>query len=316
MSSGAVPAFDNFRIFTPIQSAPSVRMFRFLHRTISQRVSSHAPALVLLYSFIFLLFLGWLDRLTGDYSLIIFYLIPVSFSAWFVGKKSGLFFCVLSIMVRILVDEGSRLTVFSHTALHYWNEMIEFLFLLIMSLLFSALKVNLQNEKELARRDPLTDTMNRRSFFDLAEHEINRAHRYNLPLTVAYIDLDNFKCVNDQYGHQTGDELLITVVSTIRSNIRGSDVLARFGGDEFVILLPDTPADAALMFLNKMHEHLNQAMSEKEWPVSFSIGAATYLQAPSTVDEVIRYADELMYSVKHAGKNSLLHKEIGEATYG
>lgn len=291
-------------------------MIRHLNQKILQTFSSRTPAVALLFCSVFLLFLGWLDIITGDYSLIVFYLIPVSLAAWFAGKRSGLLFCLLALVVRGIADEGSRAPFTSHSALHYWNEVIEFIFLIIMSLLFSALKKNLENEKELASRDPLTDTLNRRSFFDLAEHEINRSHRYDLPLTVAYIDLDNFKDVNDQLGHQAGDDLLMAVVSTIRSHIRSSDILARFGGDEFVILLPDTPGDAALNFLNKIHAHLDQEMTRNGWPVSFSIGAATYSTAPSTVDEVIRHADELMYSVKHGGKNRLLHKEIGEIAHG
>lgn len=272
--------------------------------------------MILLFCAVFLLVIGLLDLVTGDYSLIVLYLIPVSFAAWFVGKRCGLLFCLLALAVRVVVDEGIRTFFFSPSGLHYWNVLVEFLFLLIMSLLFSALKKNLDNEKELARRDPLTNTLNRRSFFDLAEHEIKRSQRYDLPLTVAYIDLDNFKVVNDQLGHHAGDELLITVVSTIRSNIRSSDILARFGGDEFVILLPDTPGAAALKFLSKIHAHLDQAMACKGWPVSFSIGAATYCMVPSTVDEVIRHADELMYTVKHGGKNRLLHKEIWEVKHG
>lgn len=291
-------------------------MISHLHREIVQRFSTRAPAITLLYCTVILLFLGWLDITTGDYSLIVFYLIPVSLAAWFVSKRCGLLFCLLTVVVRGFADKESSSSISSHSVMHYWNEFIELLFLVIMCLLFSALKKNLENEKELARRDPLTDTLNRRSFFDLAEHEINRSRRYRLPLTVAYIDLDNFKGVNDQLGHQTGDALLISVVSTIRSNIRSSDILARFGGDEFVILLPDTPGDAALKFLNKMHDNLDQAMSRSGWPVSFSIGAVTYRAVPSTVDEVIRHADELMYSVKHGGKNGLLHKEIPEVSHG
>lgn len=291
-------------------------MFKPLHRKILKVFSSDTPAKTLLYSVVFLLLLGGLDVITGDYSLIVFYLIPVSLAAWFVDKRSGLLFCVLAVVVRFIADEWSRPVLFTHSILHYWNELVEFLFLIIMSLLFSALKKNLDNEKELARRDPLTDTLNRRSFFDLAEYEISRSQRYHLQLTVAYIDLDNFKNVNDQFGHETGDRLLLEVVTTIRSNIRSSDVLARFGGDEFVILLPDTPGDAALKLLTKVHDSLDKAMVSKGWPVGFSIGAATYIQVPLTVDEIIRRADELMYSVKHSGKNRLLHLEIGEIAHG
>lgn len=291
-------------------------MIKHLHLKIKKKFSSCPPAMTLLFCSVFLLLLGWLDIITGDYSLIVFYLIPVSLATWIVGKRSGLLFCFLSLAVRVVADEAYHSSGFAFSALHYWNELIEFFFLIIMSILFSALKKNLENEKELARLDPLTDTLNRRSFFDLAEHEINRSQRYNLPLTVAFIDIDNFKVVNDQFGHQSGDTLLISVVSTIRSHIRSSDVVARFGGDEFVILLPDTPGDAALKFLKKIHDHLDQAMAQNGWPVSFSIGAVSYITVPSTVDEVVRQADELMYTVKHGGKNRLLHKEIGAMTHG
>ncbi len=308
--------YSGAALSTRIIPAPGTPVINRLHQITVQTFSSRTPSVTLLFCSVFLLLLGWLDIITGDYSLIVFYLIPVSLAAWFVGKRSGLLFCLLALVVRGVAVEGSRPSSVPHSALHYWNEVIEFIFLLIMSLLFSALKNNLEGEKELARRDPLTNTLNRRSFFDLAEHEINRSHRYGLPLTVAYIDLDNFKVVNDQFGHQTGDDLLMAVVSTIRSYTRSSDVLARFGGDEFVILLPDTPGDAALTFLNKLHDHLDQAMASKGWPVTFSIGAATYPVVPDSVDEVIRHADELMYTVKRGGKNRLLHKEIWEVKHG
>lgn len=297
-------------------STTGFSMHRLIHNKIVEIFSSRSPITVQLVCLVLLLVLGWLDIISGDYSLIVFYLVPVSLTAWFVGKRSGLLFCVLAAVVRFVADEGYNSFTPFHSMLHYWNDLVEFLFLIIMSLLFSVLKNNLENEKLLARRDPLTDTLNRRSFFDLAEHELKRSQRYALPLTVAYIDLDNFKTVNDQSGHHTGDDLLIRVVSTIRSNIRSSDILARFGGDEFVILLPDTPGDSALKFLNKIHDHLNREMTCRDWPVTFSIGAVTYCDVPSTVDEVIRYADELMYVVKHGGKNRLLHREITEVTHG
>lgn len=287
-----------------------------IHDNIVRLFSARTPAITLSFCSVILLFLGWLDVVTGDYSLIVFYLIPVSLAAWFVNKQSGLLFCLLATAVRFVSDGWYRDKFFSNSALNYWNEFIELIFLLIMSLLFSALKKNLENEKILARRDPLTDTLNRRSFFDLAEHEISRSQRYDMPLTLAYIDLDNFKGVNDQLGHQTGDELLKVVVATIRSNIRSSDILARFGGDEFVVLLPDTPGGSALNFLNKIHEQLDRMMAENKWQVGFSIGAVTYTHAVPPVDEVIRYADELMYSVKHSGKNRLLHMEAGEGEHG
>ena len=287
-----------------------------IHREIEQNLSLRTQCVILLCSSLLLLFIGWLDIITGDYSLIVFYLIPISIVAWFVGNRSGVLFCLLAIIVRVIADEWTSPPNITHSVLHYWNETVELLFLIIMSLLFSALKKNLDNKKELSRRDPLTGALTRRSFFDLAEHEIKRAHRYDLPLTMAYINLDDFKIVNDRLGHRVGDELLISVVSTIRPHIRNMDILARFGGDEFVILLPNTPGDAAIKILNMVHENLDQVMVCKNWPVGFSVGAASYDHAPLTIEEVIRNADELMYTAKRGGKNRLIHKEIGEVTHG
>lgn len=285
-------------------------MLKNVHRKIVSILSHCSSLAVGVINILLLLLLGWLDIVTGDYSLIIFYLIPVSLAAWFVGKYFGILFCFLAVAVRFIVEESSTSFDFAHSTLHYWNELIEFLFLLIMSVLFSALKNNLENEKTLSSHDPLTGALNRRSFFDLAEYEVNRSHRYDLPLTVAYIDLDGFKEINDKLGHRTGDEVLMAVVSTIKANMRSTDILARFGGDEFVILLPATSGEAATAFLDKMHDHLNDMTAQRNWPVTFSIGAATYLKAPQSIEEIIQRADELMYSVKHGSKNGLLHREF------
>ena len=117
--------------------------------------------MTLLFCSTLLLFIGWLDILTGDYSLIVFYLIPVALSAWFISKWSGVLFCLLAIVVRIVADESTRSSIFSHSVLHYWNVLVELMFLLIMSLLFSALKNYLKSEKDSSQRDPLTDTLDR-----------------------------------------------------------------------------------------------------------------------------------------------------------
>jgi diguanylate cyclase (GGDEF)-like protein len=287
-----------------------------IHKTTVDIFSSRSPVTVISLSLIALALLGWIDYLTGDYSLIVFYLIPVSIVAWFVNRTSGMLFCLLALVTRFSVNEAHTSFALHNTSLHYWNECIELLFLLIMSLLFSALRKNLDSEKTLASSDPLTGALNRRAFFDIAEYELNRSHRYGHATTIAYIDLDNFKEINDRLGHAVGDNLLTTVTKTITSHIRSTDILSRFGGDEFVLLLPETPADAAAPFLEKIQLQLNRAMSARDWPVSFSIGAVTYPKAPPGVDEVIKKADMLMYEVKRSGKNRLLHIEATEATNG
>jgi len=288
-------------------------MFTRFQAAINKIFSSRSPATIFSISLVLLVMLGWLDYLTGDYSLIVYYLVPVSLVTWFVSKRSGLLFCILTLITRLTADEAARAAnafTFKYSMLHFGNVSIEFLFLLIMSLLFSILKKNLEEEQTLAHTDPLTGALNRSAFFDFAENERNRARRYKRPFTVVYFDLDNFKGINELLGHNIGDELLITVAKTIRSNIRSYEAVSRFGGDEFVILLPETDEEAALSFLTKIHFHLQQAMASREWPVSISISAVVCVGPPPNVDEIIRRADELMYAVKRSGKSRMLHTVV------
>jgi len=291
-------------------------MFLRINKFIINLFSPRSKATVIAVSLLALCILGFLDYMTGDYSLIVFYLVPVSLVAWFVSRPAGLFFCVLTLITRLSADQASGLLRLDKASLHYWNIVVEFAFLLIMSVLFSTLRNTLEKEKTLASTDPLTGALNRRSFFDLAEYELNRSRRYKQPFTVAYIDLDNFKKVNDSLGHHVGDTLLVTVVSTIMAHIRSTDILSRLGGDEFVLLLPETHSEAGKVFLEKLHANMQAAMDGKNWPVSFSIGALSYADAPESVDEVVQQADELMYAVKHSGRNRLLFKDISEVTNG
>jgi diguanylate cyclase (GGDEF)-like protein len=291
-------------------------MFLRIHNKTVELFSARSPVAIISISLVLLALLGWIDYLTGDYSLIVFYLIPVSLVAWFVNRPAGMLFCLFALITRFSANEAHTHFALQSSSIHYWNESAELLFLLIMSLLFSTLRRNLDSEKSLASSDPLTGALNRRAFFDIAEYELNRSRRYEHATTIAYIDLDNFKEINDRLGHAVGDTLLVTVTEAITSNIRSTDILSRFGGDEFVILLPETPGSAAAMFLKKIHEQLDRAMSVRNWPVSFSIGAVTYPKSPPGVEEVIKKADMLMYEVKRSGKNRLLHIEATEAANG
>lgn len=180
----------------------------------------------------------------------------------------------------------------------------------------SQLNLVLQREKEFARTDMLTGLANRRAFYEALQMERARAARYGRPITLAYVDLDNFKRVNDTLGHAVGDELLARVADLLRQTLRASDTVGRLGGDEFALLLPETSAQAAEILLHKLASVLTDAMQTKKWPVTFSIGAAAFLGDPTPVEEMIRTADELMYSVKKSGKNRISVALIGGASQG
>lgn len=171
-----------------------------------------------------------------------------------------------------------------------------------------ALRSAVEREQELARTDSLTGLTNRRAFCEMSSGEINRAQRYQRPFTVAYVDIDNFKTVNDRFGHSTGDTLLRVVAHTMKSHSRAVDVIARLGGDEFAILLPETGPDPGRAVSRKLHERLVDAMRQHEWPVTFSIGVVTFIRPPATVDQMIGLVDGLMYAAKNSGKNRIMHK--------
>jgi diguanylate cyclase (GGDEF)-like protein/PAS domain S-box-containing protein len=168
----------------------------------------------------------------------------------------------------------------------------------------------LEMEKRLSRSDALTGLANRRAFYESAEIERKRAARYSRPLSLAYIDLDNFKQVNDQSGHETGDQVLVTVANVLRKNIRAESVVARLGGDEFALLLPEADHIAASFVIAKLHGLLNKAMQEEDWPITFSVGMVTYEKPPESTEQMVHAADALMYSVKHEGKNRVASSVI------
>jgi diguanylate cyclase (GGDEF)-like protein len=153
--------------------------------------------------------------------------------------------------------------------------------------------------------DPLTGVANRRAFFQLVQRETERSRRYNDPFSVMVIDIDNFKQINDRFGHDTGDRLLLTVVGTIKHHVRAMDTIARFGGDEFVVLLTGVEEQPAFAVATKLQKQLLAEMERKRWRVTFSIGLATYLSPPHSMDAAIKVADQLMYQVKRSGKNDI-----------
>jgi diguanylate cyclase (GGDEF)-like protein len=167
------------------------------------------------------------------------------------------------------------------------------------------LRLALDHEKSLSRVDFLTQVPNRRAFYEVVRLEAMRSRRYKRFLTLAYLDLDNFKQVNDQLGHEAGDEVLRSVAQTLRGNLRDTDSVSRLGGDEFALLLPETNQEQAGIVIAKLRAALRKEMQACPCPVTFSIGLATFAAPKQSVDEMIKVADGLMYSVKKNRKDSL-----------
>ena len=233
-------------------------------------------------------------------------LIPITVNTWFAGRSWGIIFSLASTLTWIIADIASGHP-HSSDFVPFWNSTFSLSFYIVVTLILAALRNALDNVKGLARLDSLTGAVNGRLFSELVANEIERSSRYGHPFTVAYMDLDNFKAVNDQFGHSTGDKVLCAIVEQAKSSLRKVDVIARLGGDEFAFLFPETDQTAAQEAMQRVQDSLLEVMRRYNWPVTFSVGVLTCLRAPLSSDEVIRHSDELMYAVKNDGKNSICY---------
>ena len=251
-----------------------------------------------------------LDHITGqDLSFLCFYLIPVSFFIWFTTRRLGVLISLLCSLVWFSENITDKAHVF-HSHISYLNMSVEVVFFFLATLLICILKDALGINEELSRQDALTGAINRNAFYKLANREIARLERYKHPFTVAYMDIDNFKVINYRFGHSTGDQLLCSVADTVRKNLRRLDIISRFGGDEFTILLPETGPEAAQVVLSRIRNVLLNIMEHNKWPVTFTFGTVTFLKAPSSVEEMMKKVGGLMYAGKDSGMNTMAQEIV------
>jgi diguanylate cyclase (GGDEF)-like protein len=262
---------------------------------------------ILVTSVALVMILGIIDHLTGyDIAFSIFYLLPVALVSWFDKRSHAVIISILSAVVWLWADISSG-HIYSHPAIPAWNSIMRLGFFLIVAFSLLEIKRLLENEQTFARTDFLTGAANSRAFYYFAQIEIDRSVRFGRPFTIAYIDIDNFKQVNDTFGHIQGDNLLQSVAKTIKDNIRSIDIVARLGGDEFAILFTETNEENVKTALNKVQKKLLSIVKNNNWPVTFSVGAVTCYES-CNLDELIKEVDKLMYIVKERGKNGIEYK--------
>ncbi len=272
------------------------RVDRYLER-------SSTPAIVAVALFGVAL-IGLVDYLTGyEISMSVFYLGPVILASRYAGARAGVTVAVVS-CIAWYVAELAAGHPYSHAGIPIWNALVRLAFFLIASLLLTALRENLFDQRRLARTDSLTELYTRREFDERLKHDFALAQRRKSSITLAYVDLDDFKAVNDTHGHAEGDRVLQTVAQVIRGSIRETDTAARLGGDEFALLFPDTNAQAAQRVVTNIGRKLELALSGP-FRVTCSIGAVTFAGAMPPAASAVHAADQLMYEVKRSGKGAV-----------
>lgn len=230
------------------------------------------------------------------------YLLPISFVSWFCGRFQGLLIALLCTAV------WSMNNIYPDLMITAWNILSTFVFFSMIVFLINKTKRLFENEKHLSRTDTLTGARNLRAFSEMVEYEMLRSGRENLPYSLAYIDLDNFKGINDTFGHAAGDRLLKSIVDTISQNLRKTDILGRLGGDEFAIFFPATDQPSVEIVVQKIHQKLAALMAELAYQTSISVGVIVCAAGIYRLDELITAADTLMYQVKSTGKNSTAYR--------
>lgn len=256
-----------------------------------------------------------LDYITGsEISFSIFYLAPIALAAWYGGgRRLGVLLCILSAGLWLSAELMSR-GAHSQNQIVFWNAGVRFGFFLCIALLISVLRRKLDSESTLARTDSLTGLANNRAVRDSAEAVFGLCRRLRLPVIVAFVDLDDFKLVNDTYGHAEGDRALVAVGAVLRSCLRKTDIVGRLGGDEFVFILPNTGGEPGRAVVRKVHERLREAARIHGWPLGFSLGVGVFAVAPPEDVDPIEVADQLLYRAKGQGKGRMVIVEIPAAT--
>lgn len=230
-------------------------------------------------------------------------LFPVLLIAWIDGKRNGLLVAFLAAGMWVASDMVTGRE-YSDAWIPWANAATRWMTYSLVAFLAAQVHLQLEREYERATQDALTGLKNRRAFLVAGTSEIERSKRYAHPLAVIFLDLDDFKQLNDTQGHDAGDAALRATATALLGTLRASDQVARLGGDEFAVLLPEIGYDAAVEAGHKISVAIGDALRDFP-PVSVSVGVAWFGEVDQTFPEMLKAADELMYAVKESGKNGM-----------
>ncbi|MEO8410903.1 MAG: GGDEF domain-containing protein [Propionivibrio sp.] len=248
--------------------------------------------------------LGFLHAATkAEFAFAAAAILPVTAVAWVGGRRDGFIFSALATGMWMSID--------LLTERHYsplWivpvNAVVRIATYGLVSHLVARVNILLAREQDMARHDALTRLLNRRAFVAEGDDEVSRSRRYGHPVAVAFLDLDDFKTLNDSQGHEVGDRALQAVADALREALRVADQIARLGGDEFAVLLPEITYAAASEAGQKIAAAVDAAMKPFP-PVSASVGVVWFETANNSFPAMLSAADALMYEIKQAGKHGV-----------
>ena len=271
----------------------------------NRRLSKLSRAWIVGLALVGVAIIGLLDYRIGlELSLSVFYLCPVGIASWYTGRKTGVLIALLATLSALVGDLLAG-NLSAHPGILIWNGLLHLGFMLIVAYLLDRLHTNIKNEHKLARIDSVTGVSNRRAFRELLQYHLDYAAREGIPIGLAYIDLDDFKRVNDTHGHSEGDRMLQLFAQALQTSVRRTDIVARLGGDEFALLIPGANLSAAESLIAKVLRALQQAFKREVCMVTCSVGCVIFQTHMPSADDAIRSADLLMYNVKTQGKNAV-----------
>jgi diguanylate cyclase (GGDEF)-like protein len=259
---------------------------------------------------------GVIDYVTGvELRIGPLYYLPLSLVAWELGNGPVIAAAMLC-AVGLMGSNYLAGQTYSSSGIAIFNFAMQWLSFVAIGLLIAALRRTLVHERALSRKDSLSGLMNARTFYEEANRVLALSRRRRHPVALAYVDLDNFKAVNDNLGHRAGDDLLRAVGAIILETTRKSDVAGRLGGDEFALLMPETDPEQARQACERLRSVIERKFADDAWPVTASVGGVAFLAVPDTVDAMVHVADGRMYKAKTAGRNRVDIEVVGPAPAG
>jgi diguanylate cyclase (GGDEF)-like protein len=273
--------------------------------------------------------IGWCDYITGPaIAFSLFYLVPVAVCGWWAGERLAVLAGLWAALIWLLADIPFRL---SEMPIPLWNGATRVAIFVAVAMLTARVRRNtreleglntrlerlLAQESALARTDQLTGLPNARAFREALAAGVARSQRRDEPMCVAYVDVDNFKRVNDAFGHAAGDQVLGRIADVLREELRAGDLPARLGGDEFAVVCWDVPEEVGTAIAERLVAEVRAIAADYPGTgLGASVGLAHFEHPPASIEEVLATADAAMYEAKGRGKGTVAARSAPKAAEG